>query len=213
MDTCNKIANSIAEMKDTDELLNLIEEAINEGISPSVIIGEGIRKGLEAVGRRYEEGTYFLSELMFAGDLVNESMNALKPHMGKEDTSAKGRGKLILGTVEGDIHDIGKNIFKILAVASGFEVIDLGVDVDPQTFIEKTRESNARIVAMSALLTTTREKMKEVINDLKKAGLREKVKVILGGNAVTEKFGQSIGADAVARDAYDGVKKCDNWAD
>jgi methanogenic corrinoid protein MtbC1 len=207
----DNIANSISELKNTDNITELINQAISEGILPVNIIEEGIRKGLESVGEKYEQGTYFLSELLFAAEIVSEALNVLKPYLRQE--SIKSKGKIVLGTVRGDLHDIGKNIFKMLALASGFEVTDLGVDVEPELFVEEVRKKSPEILAMSALLTTTIKEMDVVIDSLKKAGLRDKVKVLLGGNAVSKEFGHSIGADAVALNAIEGVEICKKWVE
>jgi len=164
---------------------------------------------LEDVGKKYEAGEYFLSELLFSASMVNDVMDVLNPYL--KGIEFKRKGAIVLGTVKGDIHDIGKNIFKMFAQASGFEVHDLGVDVDEQKFVEKLKQTKAEILALSALLTTTRNEMKVVIDALVKNGIRGSVKVLIGGNAVDEKFAKEIGADAAARDAVEGVEICKRW--
>lgn len=208
-DIITEIRRSLSNLEDSGKIRELVSKALNQGIPPSDIIERGLRKGLEDVGKLYEEGKYFLSELLFAASLMSEAMSVLEPHL--KGAAIKKRGKIVLGTVKGDIHDIGKNIFKMFAQASGFDVYDLGVDVDAQEFVEKVEETNAEILALSALLTTTRNEMKVVIDALIQRGIRNKVKVILGGNAVDIIFAEEIGADAAAKDAVDGVEICKRW--
>ncbi|MEM2939707.1 MAG: corrinoid protein [Candidatus Bathyarchaeia archaeon] len=203
------IAVSIGNLENSEKIKELVNEALSQGIAAVDIIEKGLRIGLEQVGKRYEAGEYFLSELMFAGKLMNDAMEILEPHLKLEKLEAK--GIIVLGTVRGDIHDIGKNIFKMLAQASGFDVIDLGVDVAPEVFIEKLKETNAKILGLSALLTTTMLEMKTVIDMLNQAGIRSKVKVLVGGSAITKDFAKEISADEAASDAVDGVEICKRW--
>jgi 5-methyltetrahydrofolate--homocysteine methyltransferase len=209
MDLHEKIANTIVNLEDSNKLGTLIKEALEKKISPNEIIEKGLRKGLEKVGQKFEMGEYFLSELLFAASMVEDAIRVLMPLLSARSTENK--GTIILGTVRGDIHDIGKNIFKMLMEANGFKVYDLGVDVRPEDFVDKVKEVKPDIVGLSALLTTTLPEMKVVIEELKRAGVREKVKVLLGGNAVTEEFGKKIGADKVAKDAVQGVNFCKEW--
>lgn len=204
-----EIRRTLSELENSDRIKKLVNEAIARKISLTEIIEKGLRKGLEEVGRRYEACEYFLSELLFSASLMNDAMEVLAPYLEGEEIEK--RGVIVLGTVRGDIHDIGKNIFKMFAQASGFEVHDLGVDVEPEKFIEKLKEKKAEILALSALLTTTRNEMKVIIDALIQRGLRNKVKVLLGGNAVTEEFAEEIGADAAALDAVRGVEICKKW--
>lgn len=203
------IASTLGELKNSGRIKELVNEALSEGIPPVEIVEKGLRKGLDVVGQRYEACEYFLSELLFAGSLMNDALEILKPHLEKEKTKKK--GTIVLGTVRGDIHDIGKNIFKMLAMATGYEVHDLDVDVEPDVFVKKVKETGASILAMSALLTTTREQMKIVIDALNEAGIRNKVKVLIGGNAVTKDFAKEIKADEAALDAVEGVRICGAW--
>ncbi|MEM2178634.1 MAG: cobalamin-dependent protein [Candidatus Methanomethylicia archaeon] len=204
-----EIRQTLSNLEDSDKIKAILNEAIFQKIPIVEIIEKGLRKGLEEVGKRYEGGEYFLSELLFAATLMNDAMGVLSPYLKKEKIEKI--GKIVLGTVRGDIHDIGKNIFKMFAEASGFEVYDLGVDVEPEKFIEKIKETNSEILALSALLTTTLNEMKIVIDMLIKNGIREKVKVLLGGNAVTKEFAKEIGADAAALDAIEGIEICKKW--
>lgn len=204
-----KIRTTLDNLEGAEKLKNLIQEALTRKITVTDIIERGLRKGLEDVGKKYEAGEYFLSELLFSASIMNEAMSVLTPHL--EGVELKKRGIIVLGTVKGDIHDIGKNIFKMFAQASGFEVYDLGVDVDTRRFVEKLKETKAKILALSALLTTTRNEMKVAIDALVQSGIRSDVKVLLGGNAVDKKFAEEIGADAAARDAIEGVEICKVW--
>lgn len=167
------------------------------------------QQGMAIVGDLFESGTYFVGDLIFAGELLNNALNILKPVIGGE--SAQKVGKIVLGTVEGDLHDIGKNIFGGMAEAAGFEVYDLGIDVSPQAFVEKVKEVNAQIVGMSGVLTLALDSMKNTVDALKEAGLRDEVKVIIGGNPVTAEACQQIGADEYTTNAAEGVKICQGW--
>lgn len=207
----DEIARAISELNQPEKLNELLSKAISQGLSATEIIENGVRKGLERVGKKFERGEYFLAELLFAAELVQGCFETLKSRLERKE--ARGRGAIVLGTVRGDVHDIGKNIFKMLAEAEGFEVHDLGVDVKPEAFVEKVKETSAKILGLSALLTTTMEEMKTVVEELAKAGLRNKVKVLLGGNPVTKEFAREIGADDAAMNAVEGVEICKRWVD
>jgi len=207
----NKIVITISNLENSGKIKNLIKEALSQKIPIIEIIEKGLRKGLDSVGKKYENNEYFLSELLYAATLMNDALEILEPLLKTE--KIKSKGAIVLGTVKGDIHDIGKNIFKMYAQVSGFEVYDLGVDVDPEKFIEKIKETKAQILGLSALLTTTILEMKTVIEKLKKEGIRDKVKVLLGGNAVTKEFAKEIGADAAALNAIEGIEICKKWVE
>ncbi|KXA90803.1 hypothetical protein AKJ63_02200, partial [candidate division MSBL1 archaeon SCGC-AAA259D18] len=151
-DILNEIAERVKELENGDKLESLINEAISQDIPVEKISEEGLRKGLSIVGDRYESGSYFLAELSYAGEIVTEGMEVLKPYL--QDSEEDISGKMVLGTVEGDIHDIGKNIVKMLLVSRGWQVQDLGVDVPPAEFVEAIKEYEPDVVGMSALLTT-----------------------------------------------------------
>ncbi|MEM1691130.1 MAG: corrinoid protein [Thermofilaceae archaeon] len=187
----------------------LVREALAKGASPNEVIERALRPAMEEAGRRFEKGEFFLAELVVAGDLFKEVMDEiLVPEIQKQGGSTRSLGTVVIGTVRGDLHDIGKSIVATMLRAAGFNVIDLGVDVPPEKFVQAAIEHKADIVAMSALLTTTMLEMKSVIEELKKAGIRDKVKVVVGGAAVTEDFARSIGADGYGEDAVKGVKVC-----
>ena len=194
---------------DYEGIRDVAREAIEAGISPYEAIMEGMAKGMDIVGQKYESGEYFLAELIMAGETMKEGLSVLEPYMKKGEI--KHIGKVVIGTVEGDLHDIGKNIVITLLTASGFEVVDLGVDVSAEKFVEAVREHKPDIVAMSALLTTTMVNMEKVVKALEEAGLRDKVKIIVGGAPLTEEFAKQIGADAYGRDAVVGVEICRRW--
>lgn len=192
---------------DFDGTKELVKRALEGGVEPTKIIEEALRPAMEIVGEKFEKGEFFLSELIVSGDLFKEVMDELIiPKLGKE--MEKKLGKVVIGTVRGDLHDIGKSIVATMLRIAGFEVIDLGVDVPPEKFAEAVEEHRPQIVGMSALLTTTMIEMKNVIEELKRRRLRDGVKVIVGGAAVTEDYAKSIGADAYGRDAVEAVRIC-----
>jgi len=203
------IATTLAELKNSRKIKELINEALGQGIPVAEIVEKGLRKGLDSVGKKYEAGEYFLSELLFAASLMNDALEILEPHFKLEKIEKK--GTIVLGTVRGDIHDIGKNIFKMFAQATGFQVHDLGVDVEPEIFVKKLKETIAEILGLSSLLTTTRLEMKTIIDQLNQTGIRNKVKVLIGGNAVTKDFARQIAADEAALDAVEGIEICKKW--
>jgi len=189
---------------DPDKAREVAEKALKQGIDIKLLINEGIGKAMQRVGELYEQGEYFLPELLLAGEAATEVLKALEPKLKAE--VIKPKGVIVIGTVEGDLHDIGKNLVAMVLRANGFEVHDLGRDVPVKEFVKKAIEVDADIVAMSALLTTTMIKMRDVIEELKKAGIRDKVKVLVGGAPVTADFAREIGADGYAEDAIEAVR-------
>ncbi|MEM2904319.1 MAG: corrinoid protein [Candidatus Bathyarchaeia archaeon] len=204
----NKLRDGIVTF-DIEGVKKAAEDAIAAGISPYDAVMEGMSKGMDIVGKKYEEGEYFLAELIMAGETMKEGMAVLKPYLEKEKREPL--GVVVLGTVQGDLHDIGKNVVSTLLTAAGFEVHDLGVDVPPEKFVEEVKNSKAGIIGVSALLTTTMVNMKAIIEQLERAGLRKQVKVIVGGAPLTDEYAKAIGADAYARDAVAGVEICRAW--
>lgn len=203
-----KLSDAIVEL-DIDNIVNLCEEAIDAGVLAYDVVIQGMAKGMEVVGQRYEDGEYYLAELVMAGETLKEGMSFLEPHLKGGDVESA--GKCIIGTVRGDLHDIGKNVFVSLLKAQNYEVIDLGVDVAPEQFIEAVREHGPDFLAMSALLTTTMGEMQNVIAELDRHGLREGVRVIVGGAPMTQEYAEKIGADAAAKDAVEGVRIISRW--
>ncbi|MPW24724.1 cobalamin-binding protein [Alkalibaculum sp. M08DMB] len=167
------------------------------------------QEGMAEVGDLFEKGEYFVGDLIFAGELLTEAINVLKPVIGSGDTTKV--GTIVLGTVHGDLHDIGKNIFKSMAEAAGFEVHDIGIDQPVQAFIDIVKEVKPNIVGMSGVLTLALEAMKDTVDGLKEAGLRDSVKVIIGGNPVTKEACLHIGADSFTTNAAEGVKISQGW--
>lgn len=203
-----EIRVAIANIAHADELKQKVEEALSLNIDPLKIL-DCVSKGLDEVGRKYESGEYFLMELILAGNLASEVTNMLRPYLKAKRRIS--RGKVVIGTVEGDLHDIGKNIVISMLSSAGFEVIDLGVDVSAEKFIDAVKRENPDILAMSCLLTVGLPHMREVIEKLKEKGLRDKVKVMVGGRPVTPEYAREIGADAYGADAVDAVNIAERW--
>ena len=180
-----------------------VKEALEAGLAPGVILKEGMIAGMAEVGRRFEAGDFFVPEMLIAARAMQSGMALLKPHLQQSDI--KSAGKVVIGTVKGDLHDIGKNLVAMMLEGAGFEIFDLGTDVSPQKFVEAARANGANIVAMSALLTTTMTNMKATIAALDEAGLRGQVKVLVGGAPLTESYAQQIQADGFAVDASRAV--------
>jgi len=202
------IARRVVEL-DVEGCRKACEEALEKGLPPMKIVSDGLAKGMDAVGEKYLSREFFLPELIVAGDVFKESMEVLKPHL--EAGAASPRGKVVIGTVKGDVHDIGKNIVAMLLRAAGFEVIDLGANVDYTKFVAGIQENKAKILGMSTLVSTCMFQMEGVVKELERSGLRKDVRVIIGGPPITSEFAQKIGADYGALDAIDGVNKCKMW--
>ena len=180
-----------------------VQESLDVGLGPSKILHEGLVPAMAEVGRLYEEGEYFVPEMLIAARAMKSGLGILKPLL--IDSDVEPVGTVALATVKGDLHDIGKNLVSLMLEGAGFEIVDLGVDADPEKFIEAVREKNVNVVAMSALLTTTMIHMGATIEALKQAGLRDQVKVIIGGAPITQAFADEIGADGYAPDASQAV--------
>ncbi|NLG98291.1 MAG: cobalamin-binding protein [Chloroflexi bacterium] len=180
-----------------------VQAALDAGASASSILNEALIPGMAEVGRLFEEGEYFVPEMLISARAMKTAMAALKPYL--QQSEMKYAGSVVIGTVKGDLHDIGKNLVSLMLEGAGFQVRDLGSDVTPEKYVEAVRETGANIVAMSALLTTTMVNMKATVDALKEAGLREQVKVMVGGAPVTENFAKQIGADGYAPDASRAV--------
>ncbi len=196
---------------DIEGVKKACQDALDQGIPPIKAITEGMAKGMDIVGQKYEAKEYFLAELVMSGEVMKEGMKILSPHL--KDSDVKKMAKAVVGTVKGDLHDIGKNIFATLMMAAGFEVVDLGVNISPEQFVEAVRNHKPRILGISALLTVTMQELENVIKELGKANLRNQVKVIVGGAPLTEEYAKKIGADAYAPDAVAGVNICKKWVE
>ena len=184
---------------------SLAEQAIQKGIDPAVALEEGLAKALREVGDRFGRGEAFITELVAAAQAMEAGAEVLNREITRRGASRKALAKYLIGTVEGDIHSIGKNIVATMLRAAGFEVIDLGIDIPTEVFVEKVRELKPDLLGLSALMTTTMTRQRDVIEALDKAGIREDVKVIVGGAPVTEEWVNSIGADACGLDASNAV--------
>jgi methylmalonyl-CoA mutase cobalamin-binding domain/chain len=193
-----------------DDIKGLVQACLDEGISPLDIIEEGISKGLALVGDQFENGTYFLADLILAGEVVKEAMPLLEARL---DPGAAGqKGKIILATVEGDIHEIGKNIVAMLLHVNGYEVIDLGVNVPAEKIMATIKQTGACMVGLSALLSTMVGSIKDVIDSVKEAGLKDKVKIVIGGACTSEQLKDEMGADAYGETAVQAVKIFDKFS-
>ena len=178
---------------------SLVKQAMAEGKPPERILREGLIAAMTEVGRLFEAGEYYVPEMLIAARAMKSGLTLLRPQLAAANVQAV--GKVVIGTVQGDLHDIGKNLVGMMLEGAGFEVIDLGTDVSPQKFVEAVQTHHPDLIGCSALLTTTMPKMKVVVEALKEAGLRGQVKVMIGGAPVTEKYGADIGADMYASDA------------
>ncbi len=190
---------------DDDEAAALAERSVREGVDPLDAINQGFVLGVNEVGKRYTAGDMFLPDLVLAGEAMKAAVAVLEPEMARRGTERQMLGTVVLGTVDGDIHDIGKTLVGTMLAAGGFKVVDLGVDVPVSTFIETARKHQADIVGLSALLTTTMVTQRSVIEALEEAGLRDQVKVMVGGAPVTRGWSQEIGADGFSEDAIGAV--------
>lgn len=181
----------------------LTQKAIDEGMAPGKVLNEGLIVGMNEVGRRFKNNEFYVPEVLIAARAMHAAMDALKPLLSEaEATSA---GTVLIGTVKGDLHDIGKNLVAMMLEGAGFNVVDLGVDVSPEKFLEAVRDHKPKVVGLSALLTTTMPAMRTTIEALKEAGVRDSVKVMIGGAPVTQRYADEIGADGYAPDAASAV--------
>jgi len=203
-DVLNSISTKIITGK-KDEIGKLTQDALNKGISAQDILYEGLMPGMDHVSKEFKKGDMFVPEVMRSARTMLNSMEILKPLL--IETGAKMGGKVLLGTVKGDHHDIGKNLVGMMCEGAGFEIRDLGVDVEPDAFVQAVKEFEPDIVGLSALLTTTMRKMDDTIKALEEAGVRDLVKVMVGGAPVNQAFADKIGADAYASDAGAAAEK------
>ena len=203
-----KLVNAIADMKE-EEALKLVREMVEGGSDPLAIL-DAARKAVDIVGQRYEEGTYFLPELILAGEMLTQITDMVKPELAKMP-EVKRLGKVLMGTVAGDIHDIGKNIVSFMLDVNGFDVLDLGVDVPAQKFVEAIRDFQPQVVGLSGFLALAYDAMKETVEAIKKADLRDTVKIMVGGGQVSDEVRKYTGADAYGKDAMAGVSLAKEW--
>lgn len=182
-----------------DEVISRVQQAIDEQIAPQEILNNALIAAMREVGDRFERGDYFVPEMLIAAKAMQAGLAILKPML--VETGIETSGKVVIGTVKGDLHDIGKNLVAMMLEGAGYEIIDLGSDVAPEAFAQAVREHDAKMIGMSALLTTTMPNMKATIEALEDLGIRDQVKVMIGGAPVTDDYAQQIGADGYAPDA------------
>jgi 5-methyltetrahydrofolate--homocysteine methyltransferase len=199
-----KMAESLIAGK-IDEVVDLTKEALDGGAAPADILDQGLLAGMDVVGQRFKAEEMFIPEVLRCAKCMHSAMEILRPLLA--ETGAESIGTLIIGTVKGDLHDIGKNLVGMMFEGAGFNVVDLGIDKEPQVFVDAIKEHNAKLIGMSALLTTTMPKMGETINAIKEAGVRDQVKILVGGAPITAAFAEEIGADGYASNAASAVEK------
>ncbi|HWR45865.1 corrinoid protein [Sporomusa sp.] len=205
MATLNELAQSVI-TGNVDQVKEQVKSLISSGTDPVEIVNQGLIAGMNVVGARFKAGDMYVPEVLMSARSMSSGLELVKPLIAEKDIQS--RGKVVIGTVKADLHDIGKNLVSMMMQSGGLEVIDIGIDVSPEKFIEAVREHNPDIVGMSALLTTTMPAMKDTIELLEEEGLRDKVKVIIGGAPVSQEFATAIGADGYAPDAATATDLC-----
>jgi 5-methyltetrahydrofolate--homocysteine methyltransferase len=193
-----------------DDMTGLTQQALDEGMLAQQVLNEGLMPGMDHVGVEFRAGNMFVPEVLRSAKTMQASMDILKPLLAEADV--KMAGKVLLGTVKGDLHDIGKNLVAMMCEGAGFEVIDLGKDVEPEAFVQAVKEHEPEIVGMSALLTTTMRAMESTVKAIEEAGLRDKVKIMIGGAPVTREFSEQIGADGYAANASSAAEMAKKFA-
>jgi 5-methyltetrahydrofolate--homocysteine methyltransferase len=202
------LMNEIAEALyngEAERVAELTRRALEEGFSPEEILNKGLIAGMERVGKDFRDGILFVPEVLIAAHAMKAGMQILRPLL--TESAISGLGTFVIGTVKGDLHDIGKNLVAMMMEGAGFKVVDLGVDTPPEKFVEAVKSHNPKILGMSALLTTTMVEMRRVIETLKEAGLRDRVRILVGGAPVTQEYADEIGADGYAPNASLAVEK------
>jgi methanogenic corrinoid protein MtbC1 len=202
------LVNALADLKE-QEALKIVKDRLSAGEDPLKIM-EDARQGMEIVGKRFASSEYFIPDLVYSGEILKAATELVKPKLAKAAESKK-LGKIVFGTVAGDIHDIGKDIVVFMLDVNGFEVHDLGVDVPAQKFVDKIKETDAPIVGLSGFLALAFDSMKDTVEAIKEAGLRDKVKIMIGGGQITDEIKKYTGADAYGKDAMTGVTLAKKW--
>jgi len=205
----DKLVDAIADIRE-DEAMKIAQEYLDKGVDPKLIL-EYARQAMDLVGARFAEGQYFLPELVMAGEMMNEISAMVKPKLVSAGPAAKKHGKVLIGTVRGDIHDIGKNIVTFMLDVNGFEVKDLGIDVPKETFVAEIQAFQPQVVGLSGFLTLAYDSMKETIDAIAAAGLRDKVKIMIGGGQITDDITRYAGADEFGKDAMAAVTLAKGW--
>ena len=201
------LVNALADLKE-EEALKIVKDKL--GAEDPLKILDDARKGMEIVGKRFADSEYFIPDLVYSGEILKAVNELVKPKLGKAEET-KRRGKVVFGTVAGDIHDIGKDIVVFMLDVNGFEVYDLGIDVPVQKFVDKIKETGAPVVGLSGFLALAFDSMKETVEAIKAAGLRDKVKIMIGGGQMSEEIKKYTGADAYGKDAMAGVSLAKKW--
>jgi corrinoid protein of di/trimethylamine methyltransferase len=204
-DTLTEITRSLVECE-PDRTAELTQEALENGEEPLAIINQGLVPGMEIVGEKFQSGEYFLPQMVIAANAMQQAMAMLEPELHARQQVSESAGTVVIGTVKGDIHEIGKSLVATMMSANGFRVHDVGVDVAPAVFIDRVQETQADLLGLSALLTTTMTAQREVIQAVEEAGIRDQVKVIVGGAPVTQQWADTIGADGYAEDVVAAVQ-------
>ncbi|MCJ7806485.1 MAG: corrinoid protein [Clostridia bacterium] len=207
-DILQKIALAVLEGKKEDTM-SWVRKGLEAGMNPVELMTQGLTVGLDQVGEKFEEGEYYLPDMMLAAEAMGSAIDYLEPHLKADNEHSQDRraGRIVIGTVKGDLHSIGKDIVIMMMKAAGLEIFDLGVDVSADRFVQAIEENSANVLGISALMTTTIQEQKKIIDLLEEKGLRSRVKVIVGGAPLSEEWAVKIGADAYASDAIAGVKK------
>jgi corrinoid protein of di/trimethylamine methyltransferase len=204
-----KLADAVVDM-DEDAAARYANQAVAEKVDAYEAIDKGLAKGMERAGKLFEEEEYFVPELIICADAMNAGIDILKPHLPQGSAVVKHRA--VIGVIEGDTHDIGKNLVRIMLESAGFDMVDLGRDIPPETFVDKAVETGAELILLSSLMTTTMDAMEDVVKQLKDRGIRDKFKVAVGGGPISQAFADRIGADGYGRNATDAVRLCKSLA-
>jgi 5-methyltetrahydrofolate--homocysteine methyltransferase len=203
-----ELATLLSELKEA-EAMEYVKKALEAGADPMDLLGQA-RQGMDIVGQRFAEETYFMPQLIFSGEILKGIVEQLGPHL-KQSETAENLGKVIIGTVDGDIHDIGKDLVVLMLDVSGFDVIDLGIDVPIDRFVETIKQSGSKVVGLSGFLTLAYDSMKATVDAIKDAGLRDQVKIMIGGGQMDDSVKDYTGADAYGKDAVEAVKLAQGW--
>ena len=205
----SELMNAVIDIE-YDEIAGLVTSALKAGSDPLDVLGE-LREGLRVVGERYQEGEYFLSQLFLAAETMKNALEVLQPLLAAADRG-ESKGTIVIGSIEGDIHDFGKAIVSSLLTAEGFRVVDIGVDVPSERFVEEAEKTDADVIGISALLSTTQSQSRDVVRDLERRGIRDRFRVILGGTGVVSEYAlEHYGVDAAVNDGVEAVKIITGW--
>lgn len=200
-----KLSDAVVNMEEA-EAVEFSKQAVAEKIDAYEAIDKGLAHGMERAGKLFDEEEYFVPELLICSDAMNAGLDVLKPHLKQEE--ARQKHKAVIGVIEGDTHDIGKNLVRIMLESAGFDILDLGRDVPPQTFVDKALETDAELILLSSLMTTTMDAMADVIKILNERNIRQKFKVAVGGGPISQAFADRIGADGYSKNAAEAVRLC-----